>query len=111
MGHQRSLFDTEVGSGADLIREFPPTRFQGSKRKLASLLAKQFVELEGRTVLDMFSGSAVVSYLLKRLGREVTSNDYLLAFQTWAAALVENDDVRLPLSVAEATTRIHPGRK
>ncbi len=56
---------------------FPRVRWMGSKFRLLPHLAAVFGEVGGRTALDAFSGSGVVSYLLKRQGFSVHSNDYL----------------------------------
>ncbi|MEO6702310.1 MAG: DNA adenine methylase [Jatrophihabitantaceae bacterium] len=49
----------------------------GSKYKLIPHLARVFAEIGGESALDAFSGSGVVSYLLKVQGYQVTSNDFL----------------------------------
>ena len=49
----------------------------GSKYRLVPHLAGVFAEVGGMTALDAFSGSGVVSYLLKALGYQVTANDFL----------------------------------
>jgi adenine-specific DNA-methyltransferase len=49
----------------------------------------------GQTALDAFSGSGVVSYLLKRQGFAVTANDMLQFPGVLAAAVVVNNTVRL----------------
>lgn len=56
---------------------YPSTRYQGSKRKLLPSLADVFSKHEFSTAIDLFSGSGSVSYLLRTLGKSVTSNDYL----------------------------------
>lgn len=57
--------------------KFPRLRYMGSKYKLLPHLAGVFDDVCGATALDAFSGSGVVSYLLKALGYQVTSNDFL----------------------------------
>jgi DNA adenine methylase/adenine-specific DNA-methyltransferase len=64
-------------SGADRIGSFPRLRYMGSKYRLATHLGDVFAEVGGQTALDAFSGSGVVSYLLKTLGYQVTANDFL----------------------------------
>ncbi|TFV55087.1 DNA methyltransferase [Geodermatophilus sp. DF01-2] len=49
----------------------------GSKYRLLPHLAQAFVDVGGDTAADPFSGSGVVSYLLKCLGYQVASSDYL----------------------------------
>lgn len=74
----------------------------GSKYRLVPELAAVFEELGGRTALDAFAGSGVVSYTLKCLGYEVTSNDFLSFPSIIAKASVENQDVRLTHTDIEA---------
>ena len=56
---------------------FPRLRYMGSKYRLLPHLERVFAEIGGETAVDAFSGSGVVSYLLKVQGFEVTSNDFL----------------------------------
>lgn len=74
---------------------FPDTRYMGSKRKLLSSLRSIFDQLEFKTALDAFSGTASVGYLLKTMGKAVDTNDYLRFNYYTARALVENNKVRL----------------
>jgi adenine-specific DNA-methyltransferase len=69
----------------------------GSKHRLLPHLARAFADVapEGGTALDAFSGSGVVSYLLKHQGFEVHANDYLGFPGVVATAGVVNHDVRL----------------
>lgn len=72
------------------VSQFPPTRFMGSKGKLLPYIQDISKHFEYENVLDLFSGSGVVSYLFKTLGKEVTSNDYMAMSACIAAATVEN---------------------
>lgn len=74
---------------------FPRLRYMGSKYRLVPQLAGVFDEIGGRTALDAFSGSGVVAYLLKALGYQVTTNDFLNFPAIIAAATVENSTERL----------------
>ncbi len=67
----------------------------GSKYRLVPHLAAAFTELGGSTALDAFSGSGVVSYLLKALGYRVTANDFLTFPAVIARAAVVNQDTTL----------------
>ena len=83
---------------ADAVRRaaaYPRLRYMGSKYRLIRHLAEVFAEIGGRTALDAFSGSGVVSYLLKALGYEVTANDFLTFPSIIASATVANQTVRL----------------
>ena len=74
---------------------FPRLRYMGSKYRLIPHLARAFTELGGATALDAFSGSGVVSYLLKACGYQVTANDFLAFPAVIARASVVNQDVTL----------------
>jgi adenine-specific DNA-methyltransferase len=92
--------DHDVGPGhlhqvVAQVSAFPRIRYMGSKYRLVPHLAALFDELHGRTVLDAFSGSGVVAYLLKALGCSVTTNDFLAFPTVIARATVENQHVRL----------------
>jgi DNA adenine methylase/adenine-specific DNA-methyltransferase len=77
------------------VAAFPKLRYMGSKHRLVPHLAQVFREVGGATALDAFSGSGVVSYLLKALGYAVTSNDFLAFPGVIADAVVANPGVRL----------------
>jgi len=68
----------------------PSTRYQGSKSKLVWWLWDIFRGLTFSTALDGFSGTGVVSYAFKRLGKQVTCNDYLKFNSYIGHALIEN---------------------
>lgn len=77
------------------VAAFPRLRYMGSKYRLVPHLAEVFAEVGGHTALDAFSGSGVVSYLLKTLGYQVTSNDFLAFPAAIAGATVVNQNERL----------------
>jgi adenine-specific DNA methylase len=77
------------------LREFPSTRYQGSKRKITPWLWECFRELDFSSALDVFGGTGSVSYLLKKMGKEVTYNDILQFNHEIGLALIENDNVTL----------------
>lgn len=80
---------------ADRARAFPQLRFMGSKHRLLPWLREILSDLPFDTALDAFSGSGCVSYLLKTMGKRVTSNDFLRFPATIAKATVENGAVVL----------------
>ncbi len=75
--------------------QFPRLRYMGSKYRLIPHLARAFTELGGAAALDAFSGSGVVSYLLKTCGYQVTANDFLTFPAIIARASVVNQAVTL----------------
>ena len=61
------------------MSQFPSTRYQGSKLKIADWIWENIRDLNFQTALDAFGGTGAVSHLLKRQGKTVVYND-LLAF-------------------------------
>ncbi|MFX0140985.1 MAG: DNA adenine methylase, partial [Candidatus Hodarchaeota archaeon] len=59
------------------FERFPRMRFMGNKYKLLPWLRDVFMSLDFEKVLDPFSGSGSVSYLLKCLDKQVFSSDFL----------------------------------
>lgn len=80
---------------------FPRLRYMGSKYRLLPHLERVFADLGGKTAVDAFSGSGVVSYLLKAQGFQVTSNDFLNFPSVISRATVENSTVRLESSLVD----------
>lgn len=77
---------------------FPTTRYRGSKRKILSWIWNNTKDLPFNTVLDLFGGTSVVSLLFKRMGKQVTYNDYSLYDHTTGIAFVEaKDGLKLPI--------------
>ncbi|MEN3121223.1 DNA adenine methylase [Janibacter sp. LM] len=74
----------------------------GSKYRLLPHLERVFADLGGATAVDAFSGSGVVSYLLKAQGFRVTSNDFLNFPSVISRATVQNSSVRLDEDTVEA---------
>lgn len=81
---------------------FPRLRYMGSKHRLIPHLQSIFASLEFATALDAFSGSGVVAYALKRMGKQVVTNDFLRFSATIGLATVANSRVTLSPSDIEA---------
>jgi len=73
----------------------------GSKYKVVPFLVDILSRLDFDTALDAFSGSGVVAYALKAMGKQVTTNDFLTFAATVAKATVENPGIRLTRSDLE----------
>ncbi|WP_293782366.1 DNA adenine methylase [uncultured Aeromicrobium sp.] len=84
-----------VTAAVQQARTFPRLRYMGSKYRLLPQLAATFHRLGGTTAVDAFSGSGVVSYLLKTQGFDVVSNDFLGFPTVITRATVANSTVRL----------------
>jgi adenine-specific DNA-methyltransferase len=81
--------------------EIPPekrpkyiTNYIGSKQKLVDWIWKHTPEGVG-TVVDAFSGSAVVAYMYKAKGLKVIANDRLHYCHHAARAIIENNGTRI----------------
>jgi DNA adenine methylase len=82
------------------VKQYPSTRYMGSKNKLLSEIWAVASQFEFDTALDLFSGSGVVGYMLKSHGKSVVSNDYMAMSTTYAKAMIENNEITLPMSEA-----------
>ncbi len=79
----------------DQMGRFPRFRYMGSKFRLLPWIHDTLGQLNFESVTDAFSGSGVVSYLLKSMGKRVTTNDSLAFPSVLAAATVANTATRL----------------
>ena len=87
-----------VDTPADAVARashFPRVRYMGSKYKVVPALVEILAGIEFDTVLDAFSGSGVVAYALKAMGKQVTTNDFLMFAATISRATVANSDTQL----------------
>ncbi|GAX91063.1 Dam family site-specific DNA-(adenine-N6)-methyltransferase [Effusibacillus lacus] len=74
---------------------YPSTRYMGSKQNLLEYILGVAEQFKFETVLDLFSGSGVVSYLFKAHNKQVISNDYMAFSACITKALVENNNTTL----------------
>ena len=78
-----------------------PSNYVGSKRRLLrhiwDTLDKNKIEFN--SVFDAFSGSALVSLLFKKMGKQVFANDLLTSSSITAVCLLENENI--PISDEE----------
>ncbi len=87
-----ALFD---GGLPVLVARYPQLRFMGSKYRLLPWIHKLLSGYAFETAIDAFSGSGCVAYLLKAMGKQVVTNDFLNLSTTVAKALIENPGHRL----------------
>lgn len=94
-----TLFDLpEAHAGAAAAPRtprYPRLRYMGSKYKVVPNLTALLGAIPFETALDAFSGSGVVAFALKEMGKTVTANDFLAFPATVATATVENPGVKL----------------
>lgn len=98
---QQSMLKLEEKPLPEQVKLYPPTRFMGSKSKLLSHIMSVASNFEYNSVLDLFSGSGVVGYMFKCLGKQVISNDYMAMCATYSKAMIENSSVQLSLDEAK----------
>ena len=98
---QQTLVKLDPQPMPQQVSAYPPTRFMGSKSKLLSEIWSVVSQFNVNTVVDLFSGSGVVGYMLKAQGKAVISNDYMAMSATFTKAMVENNSVTLPLEEAK----------
>ncbi len=75
------------------FKNFPTTRYQGSKRKILPWIYKCIKEIEFHTIIDAFGGSASFSYLAKAMGKGVIYNDLLKFNFLIGKSVIENNNV------------------
>lgn len=80
---------------SEQVKDYPSTRYMGSKNKLLSEIWNVANQFKHESVLDLFSGSGVVSYMFKSEGKKVISNDYMAMSATYAKAMIENNSIKL----------------
>lgn len=76
MQHAFDLSEPPAPEIPDFSR-FPSTRYQGSKRKLLSFLHAACSNYEFSAPLDLYSGTCSVALMFRRMGKNVSANDYL----------------------------------
>jgi adenine-specific DNA-methyltransferase len=90
---------------------FPRMRYMGSKYKVVPALVEILDGLDFDSALDAFSGSGVVGYALKAMGKQVVANDFLTFSATIADAAVANSSTVLtPDDLALITSDSSDGR-
>jgi DNA adenine methylase len=90
------------------LARFPSSRYMGSKHAILPFIHDVMKDLEFTTVLDACSGSGAVSYLLKSMGKSVTSNDFLRFCYHTAQACVANNAELLSEEDVERLLSPHP---
>lgn len=106
---QLSLF--EADEIPRQVQAYPRFRYMGSKYRLLPWVFEVLSTLRFDTVLDAFAGSGCVSYLLKCMGKSVTTNDFLGFSHELCLAMVANDGHRLSPAQVESLVRPRPDGK
>lgn len=85
-------------SAADVpseISRYPRFRYMGSKYRLLPWIHNSLAGIPFQSCTDAFSGSGIVSYLLKSMGKQVHANDALAFPSMLTAATVANNATHL----------------
>lgn len=93
------------------IENYPQLRYMGNKYRLLPWIAEVLLEYDFETALDAFAGSGCVSYLLKTMGKRVTSNDFLNFCATISKATIENERSRINAKTLERLLMYRPAHK
>jgi len=72
------------------MNRFPSTRFMGSKQSLLNDIWKIASRFDFHSMIDLFSGSGVVGYMMKTQGKQVITNDYMAFSACLSRALIQN---------------------
>jgi DNA adenine methylase/adenine-specific DNA-methyltransferase len=83
-------FDSELPV-AYRASKYPLMRYMGSKNKLVPWIHETLDSLDFESALDAFSGSGVVSYLMKSMNKRVYSNDFLNFSAVISKGVIENN--------------------
>lgn len=92
---RRKLINIGYEALPEQVKKFPTTRYMGSKQSLLMQIASATKPFEFETVLDLFSGTGVVAYMFKALGKQVTTNDYMTMNAVLSNALIVNSKTKL----------------
>lgn len=84
-----------------IVEDYPSTRYMGSKRKVLPFIQDVISTLEFESCLDAFSGSGIVSYYFKKIGKEVYSNDFMKFPYLYNLATLENNFEKLSMEDVE----------
>lgn len=84
------------------VKLYPSTRYMGSKSKLLEQIWDASSKFEFDSVIDLFSGSGIVSYMYKAQGKRVISNDYMAMDAIFTKSLIENNEVKLDIKKANS---------
>ena len=96
--------ESAVATAVARSLSFPRMRYMGSKYKVVPALLDIFAGLEFDTAMDAFSGSGVVGYALKAMGKQVVANDFLTFAATIASATIANSSETLTIADLELIT-------
>lgn len=88
--HQMSLLNPTSDPYPAQIQSYPQLRYMGNKYRLLPWIWEVLEGIQFKTALDLFSGSGSVAYLLKAMGKQVVTNDFLNFPHQLAMAAVEN---------------------
>ena len=87
--------------------EFPSTRYQGSKRKIAEWIWEHTSKVEFDSLLDAFGGTGAIAHKAKQFNKRVVYNDLLRFNHQTGLAIIENNEKTLFNEEIEFLLRSH----
>lgn len=85
---------TLFNDGTYLNYIFPEPQYLGAKYLHRAWIA-QFIPKDTNVVLDAFGGSQSIAYMMKQLGKQTITNDFMNCNNQIGKALIENQGVKL----------------
>lgn len=85
----------EIKKTENQFENFPGTRYMGSKNKIVLDLWEIIKGYDFNSFYDAFSGSNVVGYYMKCMGKQVLTNDFMAMSYHISKAIIENHDQRI----------------
>lgn len=107
---RRKLVNTTSTKLPVQVEKYPSTRYMGSKQSLLMQIANAVAPFQFESVLDLFGGSGVVSYMFKSFGKQVITNDYMTMNATLANALITNSKITLTKEDINFLLSVNPQR-
>ncbi len=92
---RKLLFSIQPPQLDEQVAKYPPTRFMGSKKNILPYIWQVVSRFDCNSIIDLFSGSGIVSYMFKAHGKQVFANDFMAMNAAISKALVENNQVTL----------------
>src|SRR5437016_197525 len=92
---ESELVKVDILPVKERMKQFPSTRYSGSKRRILDWIYENIKSIDFKTVLDAFGGTGTTSLLFKAMGKDVTYHD-AFTFNKYVAEAVLGDELSVP---------------
>jgi DNA adenine methylase len=92
---RKFLLKVEPPPLKEQVQKYPSTRYMGSKQTILPYIWQVASQFDFESVIDLFCGSGIVSYMFKAYGKQVFSNDFMEMGAAFTRAMVENNNITL----------------